>query len=674
MIHTHNIMLLGYGQLELREDLLKTPFNLTIIPSPDIESQQFTYREDHPVLFTSPVPNIAVPSFTNRLSLVIKKNSLLSRNSYRLKLTAADMLGRAGFVELDIRTATQPTSGLLEITPLTGHPLSTLFTLSALGWTDDLGDTPLLYRFGLRYHYTTSINVNTAVNTCCGGTTANDSCVCDYWLSGIIEVNQLSTILPFTLTNESADNSSIVNVSVILQVYDNKGAVTEVVKDLRQLVYRNADIGVNSDTQPLQPISGESDEMVDISTLLDDIGRMLRETGDWIQTMAHLTAVIATVESELTHNVLTNQISPAQLNLTEEVVELFQLKATQLIIDVYDSYIPLSKSYLIIIASLLHKTTKPLRGESPCNTPLLDSTITKLASLLESVVAVYNTFERGAAFSYAGLDKRDSFLVLDVLQNLILARSETEERADTRGPTILRIRADNITRSLLRIVPNIGYGICLQQALNEEAVFVHSSTSFVSLKSSWINLPNDYRAGNNPEFQFGENIIVNFSRAIFRQYLQWQCTDNNATTGNQYCSGVCVASAQYTHNIVWQGSAYSSQTKTSLLQLLLINPVNGVNLLQSLTTQKRQTTNQNTPIGITFPIVAPFSNHSNLICAQWQEGQWIENGCMTKVLPTTSSTNLVCQCSTELSSSPLTVLERCPDGYYGELCENGKSF
>jgi len=84
-----------------------------------------------------------VPAGRNGASLVIEPGSLSRGTDYRFRLTATDANGHSGYSEVLVRTNEAPTSGSFLITPSEGTALTTMFSLSASGWSDP--DLPLRY-------------------------------------------------------------------------------------------------------------------------------------------------------------------------------------------------------------------------------------------------------------------------------------------------------------------------------------------------------------------------------------------------------------------------------------------------------------------------------------------------------------------------------------------------
>ena len=141
-----------------------------------------------------------------------------------------------------------------------------------------------------------------------------------------------------------------------------------------------------------------------------------------------------------------------------------------------------------------------------------------------------------------------------------------------------------------------------------------------------------------------------------------------------------MTSAQHTQNLLWQGSEYEAQLKSLLFQLYLLNPRNGSMLEASgnglpPTRLARNIAPDSEQIQLVFPILVSYSNSSNLQCAYWNgtSRMWIRRSHFTGEMKLRNGTvtDVVCQFGVTLGSI-FTVLEVCPDGYYGESCSNGK--
>ena len=524
---SHPLYSAGYAQLELSPVLVRTPLRYHIQ-----QTIGTTVNESSTILFTS---NITSCPYINRISLTLNRAVLLPGNSYRFTLIVQNTLGHIGFAKMDLRTESLPLAGLLVIQPSSGDPLTTMFLIRALQWTDDIGNTPLSYQFGFQYPGEETV----------------------YWFSGVTIRNKISTILPLP----SAANEPL---SIILLIYDTNGAVSK----YQTYVMLNSNASINLIEQ------------------IQTIEEMSLINGNWNEGNAHLTAIVASINR-----------NPDTFNY----IDKFRVRAVSMILQLFDSYVPQSKSFLNHLLFLLHEVT--YEAELPQNSSL------RVVELLESLVQTYNNIiERTSVISMPGFSEQEAQLVFETYRNLISENSQFEGA---------RIRSDVITESLLTSLPLLGYGMCLLLGVNEQAS-VTIADGFGSLKASQINLPMDYVTAqpyNDCTLGFNEEIHVNFGSELFRQYLQWMCDTESL------CSGVCVISAQFIADLRWQGNPYSSIVKTPVLSLALVNPMDGGQLqVQDL---------QSSPVTLSFPITAELSNLGLLECVFWSSSNstWSDGGC-----------------------------------------------
>ena len=533
----------GFAQLELTRQITHTQLKYSIVANTNILLNETVH-----VLFTS---NVISPPLTNQVTLTLESGVLLADNSYRFRIEATNVQGHTGYAEIDIHTASVPLSGRLNIQPLSGSPLDTLFTLQALQWTDDIGDTPLSYQFGFQYPEELDIQ----------------------WLSGILSQNEIVSLLPLS----SQINNSVISV---LQIYDNKGALTRHKTSVTVEHNRNT-----------------SHNNYDIMRILQAIEDTSLRMGDWIEGLAHLTSLIFSQDR-----------NPSQFDPTD--LQLFKTRAINLLIELYRSYIPASKSFLNHLLSLVNRVTYQV--ELPA------TNIAQVLELLESIINTYKSFEETAVFSKPGFSEYEAKLVFDTYANMITASSSM---------TSTRIMSDAVTSSLLNVISELGFGMCQQLGIGEKSAFIFAD-NVGSLKSSRINLPRTYNAtmmcGSCPYNQTNGVVNIEFSNQLFRQYLQWPCS-LEMELENQ-CSGVCITSAQFIREMRWQGSRYSSYAKAPFLHVSLANPRNG-SVLQTQNSLRSLVT-------IRFPITTEPSNLHNLECVSWDDflSTWSPQGCTTDVV------------------------------------------
>ena len=528
----------GYAQLELSPRVARTHFKYDIAPNTDVSLNESVH-----LLFTS---NATSPPLTNQITLTLENGALLADNFYRFRIEATNSQGHTGYAEIDIHTASVPLSGRFDIQPSSGSPLDTKFSLRASWWTDDIGDTPLSYQFGFRYPQEREVQ----------------------WLNGVLSQNVISSVLPLP---DRVNNS----VNLVLRIYDNKGAsARREISVVLEYTYTNSS--------------------TDIIGLMQTIEDMSLVNGNWIEGLAHLTALI------LSQYRYPNDFDPAKL-------QIFKDRAINLLSELYWSYIPTSKSFLNQVLSLLSRVTYEAE--------LTTTTVQQVLVILESVVDTYNSFDAMSAFSMPGLSEDEANVVFRMYTYLITASSHDSTR----------LISDNIINSLLNVAPILGYGMCKQLGIGERSAFAFAE-NFGSLKSSRINLPRMYNAaaiyGSCPNRTDGTTVYIDFENQLFRRYLQWQC----GTEFESQCSGVCITAAQFKQDMRRQGSQYSSYTKAPFLHLSLSNPRNGrVLQIQDL---------QSTPVMIHFPITSEPSDFNHLECVHWNRtlNAWSPQGCTTDLV------------------------------------------
>ena len=636
-IHNKNILYTsGFGQLELNGNVSRTPLRYRVCSS----IRSCPYYEVAPSLYTSGV--ISSPPqeslLTNRLSLVLQPFSLLPQNSYRFKLTMRNSLGRVGFAEVDIQTESLPSSGRLESDPPTGNVLSTIFTSRALRWTDEVGDAPLLYRFGFRY------------SCSCDDTRVPLGSECEEeWMTGLSENNELSYMLPhinLTLCPQ-----------LLLQISDRHGALNEFTQSFDSMLSTEP---LSTERMVLEPFGNGGV----ISRLVTTIEAMVASRYQWREALAHLTSVLSSLNME--HEAILcsseSQLTSPNLYLTNDEITSFKLRGLRLLLDIYESSIPPSETYYQVILSLLKKITRircSWNSYSPRSLVHDPSNVHHLVSLLENIVSTSNNFSEVGSLSRRGFSSRDVQTILSIYQQVIAAQYGIPSNA-----SLPRIKSNHVSESFSRLLPEFGYGLCIRQGIHERAATVNLN-GFMNLKSSHILFPSNYiaggcsPAGESCEF---EAVRVDFGEELLSRYLQWSCRNSN-NNETQYCSGACITSTQLYLELFWQGQAYSSLVKTPLLHLSVLNPSNGATL-------EIQTPPSSSQFSLIFPLIAPLSNSTNLACAIWQESSssWNRSQCQTNVM---GSSHVRCQCS-KIASLLYAVLEVCPDGYYGDYCNMSK--
>ena len=189
----------------------------------------------------------------NEVSLTVNPNALKSGVSYRIRLNATTLDSYSVTAELDVTTVSQPTSGGLLVTPNEGMAFNTLFTITAMDWTDNFGDPPLFYQFGFRL-----TQQSTKV----------------YWLSSIKSNSQILSYLPIVPINSNSASINS-NTVVVLRVYNRLGGFA---------VYEMSFNGTTA-----------ANERYDASSFVRPIREQVTQYGQLIEGLASLTAIVASV-------------------------------------------------------------------------------------------------------------------------------------------------------------------------------------------------------------------------------------------------------------------------------------------------------------------------------------------------------------------------------------------
>ena len=90
------------------------------------------------------LPNMTSTA-VNATNMIIKKNSLPSNTTFRLKLLVTSLAGSEGFSELEFKTAEAPHSGYCASSVSEGVAVETEFSFACFEWQDK--NAPLYYEF-----------------------------------------------------------------------------------------------------------------------------------------------------------------------------------------------------------------------------------------------------------------------------------------------------------------------------------------------------------------------------------------------------------------------------------------------------------------------------------------------------------------------------------------------
>ncbi len=226
-------------------------------------------------MFTS---NITQPPFSNPVSLYIPSESLLPDNQYIFRLTVSSTTDIVRYSEIEIQTASHPSSGDFLIVPSSGVAMQTIFNITAVHWTDNSDDFPLYYRLGIKM-------------------ITNDSTT---WLTSRTEENRFITILPGGVGNET--------LTIVLEVSDAFKATSTVSKDI---------VVVQSDT-------------VDLLYIHDLIKEKASNKSSVNEALSYLVATLFSIDSDnyvVNFHGLTKQ--EFKLSMIELIIELYYKSAFQ---------------------------------------------------------------------------------------------------------------------------------------------------------------------------------------------------------------------------------------------------------------------------------------------------------------------------------------------------------
>ena len=533
-----------------------------------------------------------------------------------------DSLGQEGFAEVDVHTESPPVPGRVEVEPRNGRPLATIFALRGLDWVVENGDGPLAYRLGFRYQCS---NQNEASRT--------------EWLTGISQDNEFSFALP------SIDSE--LDPELLLQVFDRKGAVYDFTHSFSLLE-------VSGDFEVAQNSS--------FSSLLDLVGAINTSvtSGHWMEGLAWLSSLVTSLDVDHTSVICSadtqTSLSPQFQLSNSEFVDL-KMRALQIVLSLYESFVPASQSHHQVVLSLLEKVSR-VHCSSNESSSLAQPDLPRLLGALEEMVDAATNFSEFGVLSRRGMSREDAEAVLNIYKQVLYAST----LIDREALPLARANSSAVAASLQRTLPQLGLALCQRQRIFQDGVTIDLG-SFLNIKSSHINLPSDYTAGGcSGERCSFDPVMVDFGSELFASFLQRPCSsDGNSSEG--CCSGLCVSSTQLYLNPLWSGSPFLSLLRTPLLHLSLLDASDGAAVGGPMSTS---------PPTLIFPLLSRPSDRGDLYCVVWEETSlsWTNTSCDTDVFLSTSCVR--CQCS-DIGSLFYAVLERCPDGHYGENCNQSES-
>lgn len=277
----------GYAYLQLD--------NLPTLTSTVMTTSLMSLIEDNPVFLVA--TNATHQNYINPISLVIPPGLLLPDNNYRFRLSVTDSNGRERYADIDVHTTSQPSSGVLMVTPSIGTSLVTHFKLQALYWTDNSGDAPLYYRYGFSQYE----RINTV------------------WLSGISESSYHETLLPLPAHNTT--------VNVILEVYDSAGALTVLIQPVTVVPPRHS---------------------IDLMELYNVFHSLIVSQRSWAEGLSSLTVVLWSLNIDLYSTNGSNSMF-----FSEAYIGVFKQASIELVIQyLQSSPLPFIRDSVLTILSL----------------------------------------------------------------------------------------------------------------------------------------------------------------------------------------------------------------------------------------------------------------------------------------------------------------------------------
>lgn len=377
-----------------------------------------------------------------------------------------------------------------------------------------------------------------------------------YWLSSIKFNSQILSYLPIVPVDS--------NIVLVLRVYDRSAAFT-------------------THEMNFSGIANTADgERHDARSFISSVREQVTQYGRVSEGFAVLTAVVASV----------NEYSSKFTN-----VAAFRSDAVSFLLDISHQVNP-TKSSLNQILFLLDYVTDGMAFNS--------ATQQRLVTFLEHIVGEYQMFQDDYVFSTPGFNADEASALFGLYGKML-------------GGATYRLWSNEISSSYFRVMDKLSYGICRQLGLNEEVVVTEES--FGSLRLSYYTPANQFTAScvNDERCPFTQQntVDIDFSTALFNQYISWQCKSGIT------CSGVCLSSVQLLRDIRWDGNTHRWHSKSSSLSLNVVNPRDGtVESVQDLSE----------PVELRFPILTSNSTISQCVFWNAMDARWSPSGCSTIVV------------------------------------------
>ena len=235
------------------------------------------------------------PDQVNRVKLVLNPYVLTAGFQYTFRLTANNGLGQ-GYSEITITPSAPPTTGIVDIQPMAGTSLSTLFTITCTAASTSEQAQPVEYQYGIVISSTRGLNDLSEGDI--------------QWLTGRLRSEQHTTLLP--------GNNQGNNINIVVRVSDRYGAYID--------LFGTATVRLQSSTNYM--------------TVLTGIANRKQEDKTWTTALSSITALLVQID----------QTSSSPLRNAKR-------NALSAVLSIYENSLLPTKDYLIQFVSLLSYIT-----------------------------------------------------------------------------------------------------------------------------------------------------------------------------------------------------------------------------------------------------------------------------------------------------------------------------
>lgn len=366
--------------------------------------------------------------------------------------------------------------------------------------------------------------------------------------------------------------------------------------------------------------------------IYNDIHGLVINQGRWIEGLADTLSVLYS-------QTITNSSATTDTAHLQE----FKRLATGLIVELFISTTPNTTHFHTLTLQALNKATE-LEPQTTNNEHL--ESVLRLLEFISTHSSIDSSYSAGLIFSIYG--------------NLIEAYSHVQDS---------RIQSDDITRSFLSILPALGSIYCQSTGNFEQATHINKQI-LGTLKFYNSPVPAVYNLSCTPGdkgtnrclLSANETSYIHFSRDVLVSYGML-CNNETYSCGlpkSTAPSSVCILSSQLIRDMYWSGSVFRSFAKTPFIVIHLINPQSGKKIEMSVLSE---------PVTIDVPLTRTPSSIDNLQCVLWnsENEEWESDMCTTEVK---NENRVLCSC---VQIGDLSVVEMCPPGQYGDMCQQGAS-